>query len=1440
MEIVLQPLRRGELTREGTADRGALVCSPLTVESTATPVAMPNAVVRPDPVGGPAWKSGDKQVLGVGGEVGVSDAKQKVAKVNTERNQGPILELESEHSPLDTNSPMRPGPEPDEVARSIWKVALPAIHEPVRKSRRVRTHVADHLTGRPDQTAPPAPEPSSRSSKVGGEVDGRGPETLLLPHLHEPLVPLAVDAEGTEVTLCQRATHSTQGPAGSEVRLIRNLQAGGGITVKHPMSPPLRGQRCPSKRETGRHDDANRILGMRVNSSVKETNKVTPVTKTGRNKDRDPELGIQVGSVDPGAKRAEGGLTGNDNQDHLTSRRTRKGKVGDHYHSELVGTNVTQRRTEAMTDSRSSALKTQHLKGMSRELKKDVIHISTLKTVNGQPCEWEPGQEMPPLVTTVDAGYMHDQDGLEKIRTRAETLLGTAEVTMYMSKEHGPTGEMIIRCSVLSEEGAAVLAKGSWRVEEPEPGHKPDDRGIYAFKGQTVAQRGGFKYRSVNDNSAEWRWDPRQLTADGHPCPGKTEIYKVVEKLELAMYNDGVGLDDEEMVSAETGAAAEPGEEGAVGKAHYAKNWRPHQTRTIHGLTPAWIQFHENPDAPPWTSQGAVKDKDERGKGGKGDAGGKGKKGKGKGTKGAKGEKGKSARGAEESDKCGWRIRFPTGYYKEVMAILRLAMETLGMVWSTHSYPFPQYAIRDMLATLEHGAPMREGQPCGLRRLLKVNCIPTATCPGVMTPAELSAWMWSRCATHMIACGFRQGFVSKGTAPGESSIAFAVLVDNDGPMQAMKINNHAITGSDSVTIKQWRDMDSKGELSILPQDLHIADGKTSVVPQKQKETVRSSSAADVTRRMAEEARENGSKAGLAQSGYVESTQADAYNLMILQKKLDRYSNDAERKQILQQLQAIEDEARRERAAEGEAEIIKKDIAKAAAQQPPSPAKHKRSEITVVIATEMQGHEEFTVEATDVPRQNDRASMQDLVAHLFDTGAFGADMGIDPATCSGFEGTDVTVKVYVEVVVTDPNGAAWACTFGKDAKAQFKKLDTLAGATIELAPRYATAPPAHHPKWLTAALTANGASSPSPQKPAGRKPVSQRNSEGLTACRPRKRGQTTQTLLWLPGTRSTLLQRWTWTPAPPGKGSQRRQSSRRRSDTIWKPRRGNGANRGNYRRSRMHGTRRTRKRPRRSAVNCSGPAKGRTATPLVSTQHTESCCTPWGSPGIPLWRSRWRLWSEGPESWAQSDRTHTEQEETAREAIQAAQELRGSHSKRHENQHGPRDRDHDYESRGFNKLNIEYDTDPNYRSAESQVNQPSSLSTQTGPSAYLLSQRETQTNDSHELRTELRILENPKETKVNPKEQHVRLVVLEKPQKGGKSVRRKPQKSPCAKLLRAPSGKIPNRPPALRKPRRWDLIKDPETRNQPEAPTLGRALTARTDGANQGAARNQTS
>ncbi len=458
------------------------------------------------------------------------------------------------------------------------------------------------------------------------------------------------------------------------------------------------------------------------------------------------------------------------------------------------------------------------------------------------------------------------------------------------------------------------------------------------------------------------------------------------------------------------------------------------------------------------------------------------------------------------------KLRFPTGYYKENAEIVKKASEILGIELRTDSHPYPQYAIRDALESFNKGQPMKDGQICNSRSLIKVNCIMAPECSGVTHPAELSAWLFSKCDTHYIAAAFTQELVTKGDAPATTAYAYCCLVDNKDPLQMMKLANHQISGSDAVTMRKWAAMDGK-KIRILPTELYVADGAVSVVPQKKEKTTRATSATDLVTRLAEEAKIKATQAGLEQSGYTASTQQHTVELLTMQKRRDLAAHINRKRELMAQLEAIENEERMAKELENKEKKGKeekeagwtqnKNNTEAQQSRPPSsPSKIKRCEITIEIQTELGDEEELTIEASDVPpmENTQRANLTDLVAYINSIGGFGEGYGIEATEHPEFKkGTAPEISVYVEVTHHPSDDVeAWTVTVGKDAKGKTIKIDTLTKGKLVMKPREATRPSNKHPKWMKVKPGTNKGS-PSPKKVA------------MTAASVRKQKDTTSSV-----------------------------------------------------------------------------------------------------------------------------------------------------------------------------------------------------------------------------------------------------------------------------------------------------------------------------------------
>ena len=304
--------------------------------------------------------------------------------------------------------------------------------------------------------------------------------------------------------------------------------------------------------------------------------------------------------------------------------------------------------------------------------KKKIALAHNTKDPDGTPVVWKDhvGKSIPPILTTVPLQYVESPEKVTQLTSMIEALLGThGETTIFYDVENEPTGEILLRVTELSEAGARKLERGHWSPVPPKEGQEGDPRGFFTHKGQTIGTVHRPKYSLKQDNSIELRWDPSLKTTNDQPCPTKSAIYAALEKAEKQMYNEGIGLDANEWIEITTGAVVEEGEENTVSKTDFGAGWRLAQPRTLHALIPAYVNYHDDTNCPPRLSYSGRDQSSQKAR----------------------------------ADPCGLRLRFPKGYYKENQNVVRQVEESLGITIRMDSHPYPQYAIRDLMDSIEAG-----------------------------------------------------------------------------------------------------------------------------------------------------------------------------------------------------------------------------------------------------------------------------------------------------------------------------------------------------------------------------------------------------------------------------------------------------------------------------------------------------------------------------------------------------------------------------------------------------------------------------------------------------------------------------------------------------------------------------------------------------------------
>lgn len=694
--------------------------------------------------------------------------------------------------------------------------------------------------------------------------------------------------------------------------------------------------------------------------------------------------------------------------------------------------------------------------------RRKIMLVTKVRDTEGGEVDWTAyvGEAIPPVTTTVPMEYVETPEKVAGIDKSTEGLLGVQGKTTFLTDESQAfTGEVLIRVEQLSEEGARRLQRGSWSVSQPKPGEEPDLRGFFMHKGQTVGTETNPKYQLKQDNSMEIRWNPKQKLEGGAAFPTKQAIYAAIETAEKDMNMNGVGLEDSTFIDIVTGAEPLNNElsEGVVTAKRFARGWRRGQVRVLHAHIPAWVQYHEKEK--PTTSHGD-------------------------------GPAGRKARARPEMSAL--RLRFPRGLYKQNANMIRTVEEKLGIEITMDGHPYPQYAIKDTLASIERGQPMKDGSLCNTRALLKMSCIMTKDCEGVTNPAEASAWMFMKAKVHLVGAGFAEELVTKGGAPTATAYSFGLLVENKDAHTMMRATNDMVSGSSAVKIRKWTTLDTV-RLRVLPSEIYIADGAISVVPQQLQTTTRATSACDLITKLQEETKVTATQAGVDQSGYARNLQTHTMELTRMQGRIDAAALEQKRVELASQLEQIEKanaQLKKERQENRRASVQEEEAAKGEREPPKSPAKTKRKELTVEVTPQRGEKAQHLIELADVPlisnaTSGQKASIVDLVNYLAQLEVFGQDFGIEPSTIEGYaKGNDATAKVYVACTYAGPTDSLldnWTTLVGKDKGAILKKIDMLTEGVITMAPRVAAKPPTYHPDWLTAMIIEG--TSPSPRKRA---------------------------------------------------------------------------------------------------------------------------------------------------------------------------------------------------------------------------------------------------------------------------------------------------------------------------------------------------------------------
>ena len=214
--------------------------------------------------------------------------------------------------------------------------------------------------------------------------------------------------------------------------------------------------------------------------------------------------------------------------------------------------------------------------GIAPSRRKRFSHVSATKTSEGGTVDWgkQPGKELPHVLTSVPNDMLKGEQGEKTVRDLTE-LLGEQGTTVLIKTESGDTtGEVLLKVKALSQTGSELLNRGYWMVTGQGDGAVPEARGFFIDKGHTVGTEKIPRYTVRAENSIVIKWAPRNK--EGSQVTPNT-VYKAIEEQTVKLFQKGIGLSDDSLIDPETGAEADSGATGTVGKQQFAAGWRAAQ-----------------------------------------------------------------------------------------------------------------------------------------------------------------------------------------------------------------------------------------------------------------------------------------------------------------------------------------------------------------------------------------------------------------------------------------------------------------------------------------------------------------------------------------------------------------------------------------------------------------------------------------------------------------------------------------------------------------------------------------------------------------------------------------------------------------------------------------------------------------------------------------------
>jgi hypothetical protein len=693
--------------------------------------------------------------------------------------------------------------------------------------------------------------------------------------------------------------------------------------------------------------------------------------------------------------------------------------------------------------------------------------IKAVQDQHGTPVNWLTlvGKGVFEILTTIPPNILGDQDQIDAATTRLDKLLGTHAATKMLLDQDGTcTGEVCIRVDPLSEEGARRLNRGYWTTLKETDTDKDQSRGFFMLKSTIIDTSGIQSYvtDSVDEQYREFWWDYQSAN-----CPSKGAVYEAVARHVGEQMTTATGPS----LRVVDGSVSTEENEKKTTKANYGAGWiRGQQRGFIHAAQPAFGIAEPGTTNVTYLSHGI--------------------------------DKRDPTKMAKKDPGC-YKIRFPKEFAQEVTQGIGLAAEELEIAIHVEMHHFPNFCLRDGIQSFKQGRIVRGTKGPGgavtfaddpTRAVIRAVSTATSTDLGITDPVELRAHLRVKCGVQAIAVFYQEELKHLAETPEATVYSFWALVNRGDPTTMMKVANPMVAWTPALTMRMWNRSDT---LEVKDRELHVAEGRLSVVPQKVKAAEQTTSMVGIFTNITESAKKEAGRKGVQQSGYEDGLATKVQRLAEMQRRNDEHELDHKLEQEQERMEAWE---RRQREKyQGQQEEQPTEQTKA---ESPKRGRPTAGEVQVAVETERAEQYELTVDIDEISSDG-KPSLNDLAAYLWENGALGEGAGINPELlpeefAHGITLDHVALTVNLEMQFTPHAGGQgskqWRTVVGKDPGTGLKRLTNCKDGLITVRPVPTTRKPPSWAPWMHVTVPPFV---PSPAKP---QVSADRGAQRLSGCR----------------------------------------------------------------------------------------------------------------------------------------------------------------------------------------------------------------------------------------------------------------------------------------------------------------------------------------------------